>query len=302
MTKETIGFTIVELIIVISVIAILAGITIVSYGSWRTTTAQNTVKSDLNGVASAMESARTFNNGYPASIPTTFSSSPDVSLDYARGDTNSYCITATSVAVSSVSYYIDSLQGSTVQQGVCPGIITNLIANPSVENGSTSPNSTYYSPTMTVDATKSAFGTQSLKVLTNSTTQPQGVIWIAPNAMPNVQYTCSVSVTGTVGKVIAVAGRAATSGSAYIGEGYGAKNVTLSASWQRVSITFTSPANTGILYLQYHLNTAESGITIWGDGAMCVQSATGNNYSDGDSLGWTWNGATSNSASTGPGL
>lgn len=90
------GFTIVELVVVIAIIGILATITVVSYGSWRTTTTQNQLKSDLNGVASAMESARTFGNTYPATVPSTFTPSGGVVL--SGGGTSggkNFCITAT---------------------------------------------------------------------------------------------------------------------------------------------------------------------------------------------------------------
>ena len=71
-TKQRNGFTIVEILVVIVVISILATISIVSYGAWKKSTAVAQVKSDLNGVASATESARTFGNGYPLTLPTTF--------------------------------------------------------------------------------------------------------------------------------------------------------------------------------------------------------------------------------------
>ena len=69
------AFTIVELIVVISVIAILAAIVLVSYGAWRTSTATSSLKSDLGHVASAMESSRTFSGTYPLVIPSTFTAS-----------------------------------------------------------------------------------------------------------------------------------------------------------------------------------------------------------------------------------
>lgn len=51
------GFTIVELIVVIAVIAILAGLVIVGYGQWRSNLTNSEVKNDLSAAATAMDSA-----------------------------------------------------------------------------------------------------------------------------------------------------------------------------------------------------------------------------------------------------
>lgn len=111
------AFTIVELIVVISVIGILAAITIVSYGSWKTNTTTNQLKSDLNGVASAMENARNFGTGYPATVPRTFIPSSGVTLaGGSLSSSTSYCVSATN---GSQSYFI-SAQYPTPLVGTCP--------------------------------------------------------------------------------------------------------------------------------------------------------------------------------------
>ena len=63
------GFTIVELMIVIVVIAILAGIAIFGYASWRSSTIETALSSDLSSAASAMKQELNFNNTYPTTIP-----------------------------------------------------------------------------------------------------------------------------------------------------------------------------------------------------------------------------------------
>ena len=130
MTKNIIksGFTIVELIVVISVIAILAAITIISYGAWRTQTATNSVKSDLVNAASAMESARTFASAYPLTIPSTFSASSGVTVNLAIPDTKTFCLNGTSAVSASIQYYIDNLtqiNGATL--GTCVGRILTSV-------------------------------------------------------------------------------------------------------------------------------------------------------------------------------
>lgn len=116
------GFTIVELLIVIAVLGILAGISIGGYSQWRTTTAKQEVRSDLVGAATAMESARNFSNGYPLSLPSTFQKSAGVNLTYKVGGTTSaYCLNASSIKVPSVVYYLSSANGNkTPAVGTCP--------------------------------------------------------------------------------------------------------------------------------------------------------------------------------------
>ncbi len=134
MTKHTIrsAFTIVELIVVISAIAILAIITIVSYGAWRTQIATNSVKSDLGNAASAMESARTFASAYPLTIPSTFVTSTSNTITLTLPDTKSFCIDGVTTQSTSINYYIDNLtQINGATSGTCaartmlplPGVI-----------------------------------------------------------------------------------------------------------------------------------------------------------------------------------
>ncbi len=124
------GFTIVELITIIVVIGILASISVVSYGNWHHSVAVAQVKSDLNGVASAMQDARTFNNAFPTDLPSNFNKSADVTLKYFDGNDTSYCIEGVSVRDSSARFYISSTTGETptVKEGVCGPL--NLVATP----------------------------------------------------------------------------------------------------------------------------------------------------------------------------
>ena len=119
------GFTIVELIVVISIVGLLAGIVAVGYSGWQKSSITSQLKSDLNGVASAMENARTFNNAYPiTSIPSTFKPSSNVTLVAANNSSDSgktYCIDATSSRDgATIKYYIDSNSGNLgAQSGTC---------------------------------------------------------------------------------------------------------------------------------------------------------------------------------------
>ena len=119
------AFSIVELIVVIAVIAILATIVVVSYGSWRSTTIANQLKSDLNDAAAAMESARTFDNAYPATLPSSFVPSDGVTVTVVRSNGKSYCIEAVSSRENSLKFYIkDSKDGA--QVGDCALVVSTL--------------------------------------------------------------------------------------------------------------------------------------------------------------------------------
>lgn len=112
------AFTIVEVVTVIAVIGILTTITYFVIGDWRSRTAKAEVASDLNAVASAMESERTFSNGYPSSIPSSFTASPNVTVALVSSTSTTYCAQATSTAVSSVVYHVTN-SDKTPAEGSC---------------------------------------------------------------------------------------------------------------------------------------------------------------------------------------
>lgn len=127
------AFTIVELIVVITVIGILAGIVLVSYGSWRTSVATSSLKSDLVHAASAMESNRTFSNSYSATIPTTFTASSGNTISVTT-DTKTFCLDGSSTNSASIQYYIDNLTQTTgATSGTCTGR-TSLLVPTAVTN------------------------------------------------------------------------------------------------------------------------------------------------------------------------
>jgi prepilin-type N-terminal cleavage/methylation domain-containing protein len=129
------GFTVVELIIVVVVIGILAGITVVGYGAWRERAAKTEVSSDLRNAALAMNNYRNFDNEYPSDkkIPDSFKASQNVIVTYVSGDKNSYCINGKSKSVPSVAFNVNSTQGSQVNTGKCAGSdVWQIPENPSL--------------------------------------------------------------------------------------------------------------------------------------------------------------------------
>ena len=81
MHKPTSGFTIVELMVIISVLAVLAGIGWVGYGTWQRNAANSTVKSDVRHAASGLKTYQNFKNDYPPNLAgTNFAATDNVGL------------------------------------------------------------------------------------------------------------------------------------------------------------------------------------------------------------------------------
>lgn len=119
--KRRRGFTLVELMVVISVIAILAGVVVFAFGSWRSSTAKTEVKNDLTSAVAKVKDYRNWKNGYPAdqtAFNTAYQVSGQLTMTYTlRAGGASYCLQANSTAVPTVQYYIDSNVGTTPTAG-----------------------------------------------------------------------------------------------------------------------------------------------------------------------------------------
>ncbi len=115
------AFTIVELAVVIATLGILVSVTVFGFRSWQDSIAKKAVQSDLQMASNAMENAKNFNeDGYPATIPSSTKSSPDITLSGGGfNDGTAYCIEGLSTKRSGVtSQYVTNTQ-STPQNGTC---------------------------------------------------------------------------------------------------------------------------------------------------------------------------------------
>lgn len=303
------GFTIVELLIVIVVIGIIAGITIISYSAVTNNAKKQTAKTDAQTAAGVLTRYKSENGAYPANLSDAGEiKSVQSTYQYTYNSTaDTYCLTA---SVRGASAHLES-GNSKAEDGGCAGhgvngqaAVVNLAYNPSGETNYNGLSGYNGSPITARATTGSAVrGSYQFATVTNSAASIQGLInEVTTSAKPNQVYRCSISLRGTAGSVVGFSGRFSTSAGAYISEGAGNQNVTLSASWQRASITFTSPATTGILLVQYRLATAATGISIQSDALMCTEGSSTYNYADGTSAGWAWIGTAHGSSSSGPAL
>lgn len=123
------GFTIVELLIVIVIVAILAAISIVVYSGIQRRAHETALQHDISQAAKilALDLSR---GSYPASVSAANdggglpSSGGSTKWQYTS-DGTSYCLTGTSAKGDVAPFFISSSNGGTLQQGVCSGHIDN---------------------------------------------------------------------------------------------------------------------------------------------------------------------------------
>jgi len=152
------GFTIVELLIVVVVIAILAAITIVAYNGIKNRAVTSQVQAALEQANKKVLTYATLNSEmYPATLADAGISDTDsVSYQYSSDNTVSprtYAITASNGPVGSTVFYISSTQNG-INTGIAPGhnlivwdksntstapisSLTNLVVDTSVYKDST---------------------------------------------------------------------------------------------------------------------------------------------------------------------
>lgn len=111
------GFTIVELLIVIIVIAILAAISIVAYNGIQNSAVETALKSDLRNAATQLGLAQAESGVFPVSA-TGLSKSPGTTFEY-DSDGQTYCLSATSSRSGVSDWHISNASG--LAEGVCSG-------------------------------------------------------------------------------------------------------------------------------------------------------------------------------------
>jgi prepilin-type N-terminal cleavage/methylation domain-containing protein len=311
--KKQLGFTIVELLIVIVVIAILAAITVVAYNGIQERARTSTVTSALSQAAKKLLSYQVdYPDTYPADKTALeaigIKDSPSVTYQYTRTATtpNTYCITATA---GTTSYKISNTN-TTPQQGGCAGhgvggtpAITNLATNPSFETSLTgvasfNVNNSNPSPG---DA---ASGSRVLRATRNLTTGTTGPWWDTASVSEGKTYRVSLSVRAnhTLARSLTIewlnAAKTSIISTSTLVSGY-----TPGASWSVIGGSATAP--TGAAFIRLTLYGSGNGLTtdyVDIDGVMVTEGATQYAFADGNTLNWAWVGTADSSTSTGPPL
>ncbi len=123
------GFTIVELLVIIVIIAILATLSIVGYNNVRTSAIRETLRSDVQEAASQLEKERQKIGSYPANSATVNSgkgliASAGNNIEYIKISDKAYCVMVSSDDNAIEPVY--QVSGNTkVQNGPCPVTVAN---------------------------------------------------------------------------------------------------------------------------------------------------------------------------------
>lgn len=334
------GFTIVELLIAIVVIAVLAAITVVAFNGIQDRAKASAASQALSNAVKKIKYAQAGLDSTAALDCPVFSAavgaspascSPTVgstSYQYSFGQPTAadYCITAT---VGSKSYKLSNTT-PTASAGGCAGhgqggveAITNLVTNPSATdnnanyngwpgNGGGALNQGRVSSTWAVrgSAYRNTWVAQNTQY--NGDAGYVTPSWGPGSLSPNTQYTARWrAVTSRSQRLQPLAGNWMISGGA-MGTGAGTVNSSTPAAVYNTNtpfdqwITFTTgPSTTG---LKFGTNmVAGSGATYWNVGDFLeiseltlTEGATLYKFADGSSPNWIWNGTPNNSTSTGP--
>ena len=325
------GFTIVELLIVVVVIAILAAITIVAYNGIQNRAKNSALQQSVSQANKKVASYAVLNaEQYPDDLATVGIVNGDTTYQYRFNNTatpKSFCITATN---GTLSYYISSLDGSP-KTGACPGhgsggatTITNLIpyttfvtgsfpagssgVSASSGNGQVSANTT---PAMggptdgsfyrrTYSAATTTFSSTSDIITMGGTYPGGGVIDVTPGQVLSL----SSYVRSSKAQVVRPQLQFLTSGGTSTGPVSGTATTLVPNAWTRISVTnVTVPANATSVRVDLD---AGAGAVQWAVGdtidytmVMLTTGSTLYVFADGDSTGWAWTGTPNASTSTG---
>lgn len=319
------GFTIVELIIVVVVVAILVGVVVVAYGGVTQRAKETAAQNDIDNARRALALYAAEHGGsFPATLEALdLKNSEDVAYRYYVNNTTipkGYCVTAVADG-GSVRYYaasnftyvistVETIHQTTPTKGACPGhdglaeTISNDLPNPSAEvnitgygqpNGSTVVRNLdrAHSGSASVLVTMPPASSGNVGITIINTTVGGGVL------KPSTTYTYSAYVyvpTGTVNLRLAVQGSGRTGATSNPERTTAVKN-----AWVRMHQTFTTLGSGSVqLYVLNDASFANTTRQFWVDSFMLTEGTAPYTYADGNSLGWTWSGASGNSASSGP--
>ncbi|MFZ1249892.1 MAG: prepilin-type N-terminal cleavage/methylation domain-containing protein [Candidatus Microsaccharimonas sp.] len=301
------GFTIVELLIVVVVIAILAAITIVAYNGIQSRANNSAAQSAASQAAKKLAMTAATNADVFPQDKATFLSATGLtenaitSYQYTTSSPyTSYCLTTTT---NNLSYYTTSTASPVA--GACPGhgvngalAVTNFITNPrAIGGGASWTNQTPTGGTPSYNATGAQDGSSAYQVVVNTAGVlrigiPQSVGSVTTGDVLFVRMEVYAPVATTVQMEVGIASSSYPRSS----------NINLSVGWNQIATTVTMNA-TGSITLVQMVTTSNipAGQTWRGTKGFVSKGATSYQYADGTSPNWVWNGTVNNSTSTGSG-
>lgn len=318
--KKSTGFTIVELLIVVVVIAILAAITIVAYNGIQNRAKASAAQSVTTQAYKKIALWQVDNPGQSPSLSqfTDIVGAANVSqYQYTQKTNGAFCVTGTS---GNVSYYASNTQNTPVA-GACAGhgaggvaTITNLVNNPSFASGA---NTTYASGSggqvsnNTFPANSGPDNRTSYRRSYTATSTGFGLggdifTTSVASASQYDAFSGSAYVRSSKAQSVQLQLQFINSSAGSSGVANGA-SVTLTPNvWTRLTVSGTAPANTVSFRLDLDGGT---GAVQWASGdtldytmLMVTSGSTNYQYADGASPGWDWTGTANNSTSVGPPL
>lgn len=305
------GFTIVELLIVVVVIAILAAITIVAFNGIQERARQSAAQAEAKQATTKIQSFAVENADQPPASLSQVGLTDSQRAQYqyrVTSTTNppSFCLTTT---VNSVSYF--STGSSGLQQGACPGhgangvsSITNHFMNPQF-SGPVEP----VSQTNTIQGIATYGGSQMARVQTTSAAAAGIRLQPAQNRLlvnPGQTLYASMDIynASTTAKTFSASIRFYDSVGANLGTQLAVVNNGFVSIPGEQSIRYTIEATAVNNTLSAGLNAnrdanaaAAIGDVFYVDNVYFGFANSG--FADGTSPNWAWNGEAHNSTSSG---
>lgn len=310
-TNFKLGFTIVELLIVVVVIAILASITIVAYNGIRQRAADSALKHETSSAATRLSVYMVDNGQLPSETELETMGIKKAGSTYqytVNNNDQTYCL---AITTDGLTYHVTNTQSDPVSGPCTPSVamVTNFIENPSFEANTPTyvgPNSSNitYSTTRAVSGTRSGLITMPTFIAGNVGIQAFREENVGAVLKPNTSYTISAYVyvpSGSTDINVSIQGPGILSGSI---SSNAERNATAKNQWVRVWRSITTGVNGSGRVTFYILNgtNATNGMQFWIDNIMLNEGDAPLVYADGNSPGWSWSGATNGTSSTGPAL
>lgn len=312
------GFTIVELLIVIVVIAILAAITIVAYNGIQNRAKQSAAQSRLTQAnKKILAYAVTNSDTYPESLAQAEIDNSDNALQYTVNNSASpktYGLTATN---GSFSYYVSSTSSKPTAGGYqghsqngLPSR-TNYAINPSAVGDTTVTTAFHYAgtpaaATRTIATDRAHNGNSSLKAVitgsgqTGAMAKTSGGTSVRVNAGEKISWSLWLYSTKAGSAIVIVEG-SRVSDNGYTGSGSAAGTVNIPANtWVKASGTYTPTIDMYISQAGVYNLAVVAGDTLWADEFLIEKADAPGEYADGNTANWVWNGTENNATSTGP--